>query len=416
MIVGPFLQVMGRIVRECQRVHDVHVDHLSLHANALRANFGRLGFVLRELQESCMMELLVDKEHPMPVANTLLRLIEDSVKLLMRTLCFALAVPTDGGGRWVQQHRLKGELTILDGERGLIEKVKTSGGSGGIVHIGKGRRIICLEAIKIFELWLPSGGELSWYDVFISYSSKAQFDRELADALFDRLGNQAVGTRALRVFLDKKRLQHGRNCRRDVVKALGMSTIAIVVMSWAGIRQMQGVLSHSEVNEELLLWTIIVELLATGRLKRCLPIVLAQVRSESGAAGHHAASVHKDDLEIRLLAPAVCTKVVEAAVVELQNLGCRPSDALFTRTVRETAEELLRWKGEAYAALGSDLDCHGAVEWEKDIYICSSNKALACIDETMLDKVCRAFAVSLHFVDSSSNWLQNVILSKWQGS
>ena len=388
MIVGPFLQVMGRIVCECQSVHDVHIEHLTLHANALRANFGRLGFVLRELREQCIMELLVDKEHPMPVANTLLRLIEDSVKLLMRTLCFALAVPTDDGGRWVQEHGLKGDLTILDGERGLIEKVKRSGGSGGIVHIGKGRRMICLEAIKKFELWLPSGGELRWYDIFISYSSKVQFDRKLADALFDRLGNQAVGTRAVQVFLDEKRLQHGRNCRRDVAKALGVSTMAIVVMSWAGIRHMQGVVSDSEVNEELLLWTLIVELLAIGRLKRCLPIKLWQVKSESGAGRHHAASMQEEDFAVRLLAPAVCSKVVEAAVEELQNLGCRHSDALFKRTVRGTAEELLRWKGEAYAALGSDLDCHATVEWEKDIFIRSSNKALACIDETMLDKVC----------------------------
>ena len=232
-----------------------------------------------------------------------------------------------------------------------------------------------------------------------------QFDRKLAVALFDRLGNQAVGTRAVQVFLDEKRLQYGRNCRRDVVKALGVSTIAIVVMSWAGIQQMQGVVSDSEVNEELLLWTLIVELLAIGRLKRCLPIKLGQVRSESGAGGHHTASVHKDDLAIRLLAPAVCSKVVEAAVVELQNLGCRPSDALFTRTVRATAEELLRWKGEAYAALRSDLDCHATVEWEKDIFKRSSKKALACIDETMLDKVCLVF-FSCTFVDGSSNLSQ----------
>ena len=404
MISGPCLQVMGRIARECQVVHDVHVDDLRLHANAVQANFGRLGFVLRELQEHCMMELLVDKEHPMPVVNTTLRLIEDSIKLLMPSLCFALAVPTEGGGRWIEETEIyqphpdgKGELTILDGERGLIEKVKNSGGSGGIVHIGKGHRMICLEAMKKFGLWLPSGGELNWYDVFISYSSKVQFDRELADALFERLGNQAVGIRVVRVFLDEKRLQYGRNCRRDVVKALGVSTMAIVVISWAEIQQMQGVASDSEVNEELLLWTLIVELLAMGRLRRCLSIVLRQARSESGAGGYHGASMSEDDFEIRLLASAVCTKVVEAAVVELQNLGCRPSDALFTRTVRGTAEELLCWKGEAYVALGSDLDCHAYVEWEKHIFIRSSNKTLALLDETMLDKVCRAFLVSLRF-------------------
>ena len=174
-----------------------------------------------------------------------------------------------------------------------------------------------------------------------------------------------------------------------MVKALGVSTMAIVVMSWAGIRQMQGVVTDSEVNEELLLWTLIVELLAIGRLKRCLPIVLAQVGPKSGADGYDVASVLEDDVVIRCLAPAVCTKVVEAAVEELQNLGCRPSDALLTRTVRGTAEELLRWKREAYAALGSDLDCRE--EWEKHVIQGSSKKALACIDEALLDKVYRAF-------------------------
>ena len=152
---------------------------------------------------------------------------------------------------------------------------------------------------------------------------------------------------------------------------------------------MQGVLSDSVVNEELLLWTLIVELLAIGWLKRCLPIVLAQVGPKSGADGYDVASVLEDDVVIRCLAPAVCTKVVEAAVEELQNLGCRPSDALLTRTVRGTAEELLRWKREAYAALGSDLDCRE--EWEKHVIQGSSKKALACIDEALLDKVYRAF-------------------------
>ena len=171
---------------------------------------------------------------------------------------------------------------------------------------------------------------------------------------------------------------------------------------------MQGVLSDSVVNEELLLWTLIVELLAIGRLKRCLPIKLWQVRSELEAGRHYATSMQEEDFAIRLLAPAVCSKVVEAAVEELQNLGCRPSDALFTRTVRGTAQELLRWKGEAYAALGSDLDCHGAVEWEKEIFIRSSNKALACIDETMLDKVCRAFCACSF---AEPKLLQNVMLS-----
>ena len=93
-------QVMGRVVGECQNVYKVHVDHLRLHANALKAAFGRLEFVLRELQEHSVMELLVSVENPLPVANVLLKLIRDSLAVMMPSLKFALAVPIDSGGWW----------------------------------------------------------------------------------------------------------------------------------------------------------------------------------------------------------------------------------------------------------------------------------------------------------------------------
>ena len=73
---------------------------------------------------------------------------------------------------------------------------------------------------------LPPRGALAWYDAFISYRWGG-LDTELADALFASLSYAVVGTRPVRVFLDRRRLESGRNFTTDFATALAKSKVAV---------------------------------------------------------------------------------------------------------------------------------------------------------------------------------------------
>ena len=386
-------QVMCKVVRECQRVYHVHVDHLQLYSNAMWASFGRLGFILRDIQERSVIELLITVENPLPVANALMRLISESVALLMPSLAFALAIPADTGGRWSQGDRVYEKqfhddsvLVILDGEDGLAEHVKRGGRPAGVVYVGPSRQITCSEAQEKFKLWLKCTGTLDWYDLFISYGRKAPFDSWLASAICSQLSFSVVGTRPVRVFLNHEQIGSSYS-RRDMFQALQGSRIAVMVVSWCVLRSMQNLNADSEPDEVLLDWILALELLAAGRLHQCLPIVLGAVGPESATGGFHATRLVQEGA-VELLPAVVCAKAVADVSRELLTVGLSPSKKLSTRTVRETAEELLSYPREIFAASGTDQSAYSVAEWERQLAVRCANKAIACIDETLpSDKV-----------------------------
>ena len=386
-------QVMCKVVRECQRVHHVPVDHLQLYSNAMWAAFGRLGFILRDVQECSVIELLITVENPLPVANALMRLISESVAVLMPSLAFALAIPADTGGRWSQGDRVYEKqfhddsvLVILDGKDGLAEHVKRGGRPGGVVYIGPSRQITCSEAQEKFKLWLKCIGTLDWYDLFVSYVRKAPFDSWLASAICSQLSFSVVGTRAVRVFLDNERIGSCYS-RREKFQALQGSRVAVMVVSWALLRSMQNLNADSEADEVLLEWILALELLAAGRLHRCLPIVLGQVGAEVATGGYHVTRLMEQGA-VELLPAVVCAKAVVVVSRELLAVGLSPSKKLPTRTVRETAEELLSYPREIVAASEADQSAYSVAEWERQLAVRCANKAMACIDEALpSDKV-----------------------------
>jgi hypothetical protein len=372
------VQLLGRIVQEIQTIYQSHVDHCTLRSNCIHAAFGSR-LVLRELVAHCVMELLVDTCNPLPVTETLQRLIGDSIAVVMPSLEFALAVPVHSGGRWIQEDMLHEEnpnqnrtFVIVDGHRGLAKRVDQS----RMLNVGKGYPMRCSDIVKEFRMWLPETGPLAWYNAFISYSSDVPYEKQIARSLFRMLSNETAGTSAVRVFLDCERLQDGHDVRSESLKALCISPVVLLIVSQAGLQMMETIQEDSEVSDTLLQWTLALELLEANWLQKCLVIVEGKSLSPVCAEVFSTESTLRD---------CICTKVISLVERELTRIGLRASDKLQTRTVRGIFMELLRLEK---VASGYDIST-AANEWSIKRDSPCLNKALACIDKSLpSDKVC----------------------------
>jgi hypothetical protein len=220
------VQVVGRVVHECLAVHGARLVDLDLYHTGLAGAFGRHRFALRERRDRNCVEVLVMVENALLVAQRLQELVEEAVASAIPGLMFALAVKRDGG-TWSEHDDWDpgagAELVILDGPAGLAATLEAP--SSKDVPVGRGRRLPPLEAMQRFAGWLPPRGALSWYDAFVSYRWGG-LDTELADALFAGLSYAVVGTRPVRAFLDRRRLESGRNFTTDFSTALAKSKVA----------------------------------------------------------------------------------------------------------------------------------------------------------------------------------------------
>jgi hypothetical protein len=66
---GMFTAVLGKVVEECQRVHNMSISDMVLTISSIEASFGRHAFTLRELQHLNMMELVISVDTPLLIVE-----------------------------------------------------------------------------------------------------------------------------------------------------------------------------------------------------------------------------------------------------------------------------------------------------------------------------------------------------------
>jgi len=183
--------------------------------------------------------------------------------------------------------------------------------------------------------------------VFESYRHGG-LDTELTGALFEGLSMKSAPAGdgkdgELHVFLDRHRLETGRNFRDDFARALVTSGVAVPVVSSAALARMRGLGPESKHVDNLLLeWTLILELLRCGRLLRCVPLMLGP--EEDAASGGLVGDLFAD-LKTNPLPDAVATATTMEARRLLKLHGLEPSGDLEKRTVQQTLDELLQFDG-----------------------------------------------------------------------
>ena len=112
---------------------------------------------------------------------------------------------------------------------------------------------------KRFGPWLKIYDFLEKYDISLSYREGPQ-DKELAMAMFTMLSNFSCGAelRAVEVFLDERRLQHGRRSQDDFIQSIVNSFIVVPIFS---VDALANIMKHdpSVVDSALLEWICAIE-------------------------------------------------------------------------------------------------------------------------------------------------------------
>jgi hypothetical protein len=187
------------------------------------------------------------------------------------------------------------------------------------------------------------------------------------------------------VFLDTKRLQDGRDFSVDFSSALVASRIVVPIISWQCLQRMLLLAPDSDVDNVLLEWTLILELLVAGgrSLALCLPVVLGRVGDENLPAGPHISSLFEEKV-IDALPNVVCGSVVARAAEILRKHGKAESCQLRTRTVRQTVKQLLMHLGAVESSEAGKRDVHYVDTFERDMFRRCANKVLECVEKAEL--------------------------------
>ena len=385
---GLFTAVVGKVVEECQRVHNMSMSDMDLSVSSISTAFGRHAFTLSELPHLNMMELVISVETPLLIVERLQALIQSAVSKMLQSLHFAICVHEGGGV--CQDGRVaapEGHLVVLNGPGGLEERLAAAPPQD--IAVAPRMRISPVEARTRFAPWLVPTGLLKFYHVFVSYRWGV-FDTELAKAIFSILCVTIIcGGLQVRVFLDRNRLEDGRDFPTDFSTALINSLVAVPIVSYASLERMLKLTAGSNVDNVLLEWTLIVELMAIGHLKYCLPVMLGEVTPDA-TDGNFVSDLFTLGAMDKL-PKVVCVKVADRVKELLLANGKTPSPLLHTYTVHDVVTRITRllgvtgWdvndtSGES-SSHGGAFMMHAQAKWKQKLFKLAVSKTIDCVEK-----------------------------------
>jgi hypothetical protein len=228
-------------------------------------------FVVQELAGMNMIQLLVMVQNPRKLVIEMSRLVQLVINEMIPSLGFISAVFDDGGcGQNFQRSSVETAHLLS-----LSQAIKCIS-SGDIVHVNNATNtfLSATAARALLAPWVPPAGLRDSYDVFLSYRWTGSFDEDLTLGLFNNLSEEVLGSsgREINVFLDKRRLQD--NFQDDFADALLKSSVPVVILSTASLQRMMTLNTNSGIDNLLLEWTLIVELLQSKTITHCLPVII----------------------------------------------------------------------------------------------------------------------------------------------
>jgi GTPase SAR1 family protein len=268
---GLFARLTGKIVSRSQAVYNFFGAQYG--SSEVRACFGSHVFVIRELPDLNTIQLLVMVDNPRKLVSEISHILQSVINEMIPSLGFCPAVLSDGScGSNFQVSSVASAHFVS------LKHITQSIGSNCIVHTNSASRsrLCAADARTFFEKWVAPEGLRARYDVFLSYRWTGSFDEDLTSGLFNNLSEDLVGSsgREIHVFLDKRRLQDGRNFQDDFADALLVTTLPVVILSTAALQRMAALKADSLIDNLLLEWTLIVELLQSKTIRSCLPIII----------------------------------------------------------------------------------------------------------------------------------------------
>jgi hypothetical protein len=255
--------------------------------NRAELAFGNQRFVLKvDYDHNLITVTVLEGNNPLAIHDRLRDLIHTVIQESFKSLNFTSVL------KYYRQEELEMKraclslLITLDQIRHVMEQ-KSS------LSLQIGEENITLSFADVMQLygpWLTDFVLQSEYDVFLSYRW-GRYDSSFTQALFDRLSLHSVdrSLRRIRIFLDTKQLQTGKNFQMNIVEALSKSLLFIPVVSSDALQRMVTMKPTDEDNL-LLEWICGLELMKCGqndrkkvssRVMKIMPIFFGSRTDES---------------------------------------------------------------------------------------------------------------------------------------
>ncbi|KAJ1430248.1 hypothetical protein B484DRAFT_395990, partial [Ochromonadaceae sp. CCMP2298] len=327
-------RLIGKAVMWCQETAaEANSHNLELFQDVVVLTFGSQRFRLKGCPEQNAIRIDVEGQSPLAVHERILGMVARIISECMKSLHFFTVLPFDPTSAGAGAGAGGGETLYvpLKQMRDMVSKQ-----SGLNIHH---RMLKPADVTALFGKWIPDYSLRSRYDVFISYRWGG--DSDFAQALFDSFGNYVVGadSRAVQVFLDKKRLQGGRQFQSDFASALQNSLVVAPLLS---ADAMQRMLDHDPTREDNVVveWLLALECYACpqSRVACVFPIAFGTRAAHSPMGGNLFAEGLIDKL------PDTVPTASAALVRQLmQQAGLECSAELEGRTVRGVATQLSKF-------------------------------------------------------------------------
>jgi hypothetical protein len=235
-------------------------EHFLLGKREAILTFGNQRFRLTNQIEYNSIKVEVEGSNPLAIHERLLKQLQKIIKECMKTLrvftALELVLGNDNGskGKSSQSEEQQLLINLAKLEQSVYQRTELN-----LVAHGSRAILSQKEIMQYYHHWVGGNEYLAHYDLFISYRW-GEFDSLLVERLFEHfvLYNVAADARAISVFLDRQRLQEGRDFSKDFINALVHSSMIVPIMSVDAIRRM---VSHnaSMVDNVLLEWMLALE-------------------------------------------------------------------------------------------------------------------------------------------------------------
>jgi hypothetical protein len=351
---GMFERIVGKALSWSQDTavgSTVDMQSVLLHKDVALLSFGRQRFRLVHCADIHCVRVDVEGVNPIGVQQKLHDFISRIIDECMKSLpCFpAVAFQSAAGDTSAVE--IGGLCKTLQTNELLIplqQLRKASKGESMLAWRG-GRTLITLPEIKSkYGQWLQLYDLRERYDVFLSYRW-GRHDSEFTEQLFDMFTNLSVGaqSRAVEVFLDRKRLQEGRLFKSDFAAALTHTLVVVPVMSVDALGRM---VEHDTTQSDnvLLEWIMILESFAAGKILKVFPILFGTrkpddaLSSGMGSEGFTVTDFFTEKIKDHL-PKTVPTATLAQATELLRANGIEPSVKMHAYTLHSIVHELLQF-------------------------------------------------------------------------
>jgi hypothetical protein len=344
---GLFERLVGKVVAWCQQsVMSRNLHDQELYRDEVVLSFSSQRFRLKVYQDIHCIRLDVEGKNPLLVHDFVETFQRKIIAECMQSLRFFTALPflsnykndnDNNNNNSTMDVFLRDDTLFLP----LVEINNVIQNQSVLTRRGGRKLLTSKESMSLYGSWIVDRSLRDSYDLFLSYRW-GPLDSLFVSKLFGFSNyNVDEDNRAVAVFLDKERLQDGRQFQMDFAKALSTSLVIVPVLSHDALVRL---VRHDPTKEDNLLieWILALQFYQSekSRVCRIFPIAFGK---RSGEKGEVITNLFTEPI-LENMPKIVPTASLKICGQYLQSLGIQPTENFGDWTVFDIIQELKKFQ------------------------------------------------------------------------